>query len=587
MGCYEKNNDLILLREEILKGKNRDVFKVFAIETAGGKTTTSISAMTDSIKNTLTNRKFVFISKFKAECIKIANEINLMFENKKAIALIFDESVHDSNCTRNIYEVKNYDILITTHATYCNMSNPKSDKHIALKNIIYNNFHTLIIDEEINPVKEGYYEFSKADIEIIQILLNSYNKNIGENFNNFVCKLLEELNSNNYSSKNQLHRVNEINILKITIDVYYNNIYKDIENMNEEWLKDNTNETITTLLNKLDSIYSTWMSILDNVALINVKEGKIYSYNYNFNYLMLKNNIWLDASANFYTIYNNSLFNVVKVEKTIKHDKCKVNIIKVKTTTSAKNVDKKFRDDITKYINENVSNSSKGVVLTKKVECESLESEEKYLKNNKNISLLNFENMRGVNDYRDYKQCFYVHTYRLSPAYYVFLHEYFNNIILPDKEIEVKRINNVEWGFANNKEIQELMISDMASSMYQGLKRIERNRNPKATFHIFCKEMKVVHMALKEMNGILNKDILKVIEERPIGNKEAIINFIDNIWDKKRITCKDVYNEQLGIDKKIWSAIWKDEAFLTEMKKKRVKIGYTKHSKKTMYLMKY
>ena len=105
MGCYEKNNDLILLREEILKGKNRDVFKVFAIETAGGKTTTSISAMTDSIKNTLTNRKFVFISKFKAECIKIANEINLMFENKKAIALIFDESVHDSNCTRNIYEV--------------------------------------------------------------------------------------------------------------------------------------------------------------------------------------------------------------------------------------------------------------------------------------------------------------------------------------------------------------------------------------------------------------------------------------------------------------------------------------------------
>ena len=87
--------------------------------------------------------------------------------------------------------------------------------------------------------------------------------------------------------------------------------------------------------------------------------------------------------------------------------------------------------------------------------------------------------------------------------------------------------------------------------------------------------------------GILNKDILKVIEERPIGNKEAIINFIDNIWDKKRITCKDVYDEQLGIDKKIWSAIWKDEAFLAEMKKKRVKIGYTKHSKKTMYLMKY
>lgn len=589
MECYElqeENTELKLLKQEITYGNNKDKFKTFAIETAGGKTTTSIDAMIEGIKNPFNKRKYIFISKFKTECLDITKKINSKFQKQKAIALIFDETMKSEHCTNNIYEIKNYEIIITTHSTYCNIVNPTTEKHKELRNVISNKFHTLIIDEEINPVKDGYFEFSKAEIETLQILLNSYNKNIGNDFRNLVDKLLQELNSSEYKPKNQLHRVKEIDIDKCIIDEYYLTIKNNIKSMNEEWLKDNTKETINSLLNKIDYIYNTWISIIDYIALINVKEGKIYSYNYNFKYLMLKNNIWLDASASFYTMYQNKLFDVVETNRMINHSKCKVNITKIKTTTSAKNIDKNFRDIITKYINSHVDENNKGLILTKKIECTSLLTEEKYLKNNKNIALLNFENMRGVNEYRDYKQCFYIHTYRLSPAYYVFLHEYFNDVILKDEEIEVKRINSNEWGFANNENIQKLMISDMASSMYQGLKRVQRNREPKAVFHIFCKETDVIIMALEQMEGIMTKDILNITEEKPKGNKETIINWIDITWDKKRITCKDVY-EELGISRQVWSAIWQDDNFIKEMKKKRVKIGYTKHSKKTMYLMKY
>lgn len=590
MNCEERiwsnDNEISKLYKEIVHGSNEEYFKTFSIETGGGKTTTAIDAMCDAVSNPFIDNKYIFVSKFKSECIKIVKEINSRFNDPVAIALIFDENIKDECCTNNIFKIKNYKIVITTHSTYCNMSNPKSDKHIQINKIIKNNFETLIIDEEINPVKDSYFEFSKAEIESLQVMFNTYNKEIGNKFRNLVDKLLKELNSDEYRPLNQLHRIKEIDEEKYVIDQCYLEIKTEIKNMNEEWLEDNTDERTLSLLNKLEHIYDTWIAIFDNIALINVKEGKIYSYNYMFNYLMLKNNIWLDASAIFNTMYCNKLFDVVETERIIDHSKCKVNVIKIKTTTSSKNVDKNFRDDITKYINENINKDSKGLVLTKKTECESLSKQDKYLKNNENVAILNFENMRGVNDYSDYKQCFYIHTYRMSPAYYVFLYEYFNDTVLSDKEIQVKRINNIEWGFGNKKEIQDLMISDMASSMYQGLKRVQRNRNPEAIFHIFSKEIGVIGMALKQMNGLVNKDLMNVLNERPKGNKQDIINFVDNIWDKKRVTCKDVY-EELGIDKKIWSAIWKDENFLSEMKKRRVKIGLTKHSKKTMYLMKY
>ena len=69
-------------------------------------------------------------------------------------------------------------------------------------------------------------------------------------------------------------------------------------------------------------------------------------------------------------------------------------------------------------------------------------------------------------------------------------------------------------------------------------------------------------------------------------NEELIIDFIDNLWDKKRLPCTDV-RDYLDIGEKSWSKIWNDKEFIKLMKKKRVKIGLTKYSKKTKFLMKY
>lgn len=80
--------------------------------------------------------------------------------------------------------------------------------------------------------------------------------------------------------------------------------------------------------------------------------------------------------------------------------------------------------------------------------------------------------------------------------------------------------------------------------------------------------------------------MIQYINGEDMTNKQLIIDFIDNLWDKKRLPCADV-RDYLDIGEKSWSKIWNDRDFIELMKKRRVKIGYTKYSNKSKYLIKY
>ena len=86
------------------------------------------------------------------------------------------------------------------------------------------------------------------------------------------------------------------------------------------------------------------------------------------------------------------------------------------------------------------------------------------------------------------------------------------------------------------------------------------------------------------MKNLPVKDMKKV--ERKMTDEEKVIKWIDEEWDKKRLVKEDARKE-VGITDSSWRKIWKKESFLSKMKERRVKLGLTKHSKKTLYLMKY
>lgn len=573
------NKELELLKFEIEKGKNKDKFKTFSIETSGGKTTTAIEVFKKSNKK----NSYVFVTKLTKEAVEIATEINKDLDEKIAIALISDKNIENENCTRNVYDIVDKNIVIITHSMYQRITDVNlSKKQKTLRDII-KKFRTLIIDEEINPVKNSFYAFDET-ISSLYNLLNSYDSVLGNALNCIIKPLLEQLHSEVYIVKNQICRVKEFEYDYEEILKNIKIVRESIGEINEEYLEDKfleenpiaKKETIYDLVNK---VAQTWDCVYEGLALIHPAHRTIYSYDYSYEYLMLKNNIWLDASACFNTMYKNDLFDLVETERVIDHSECKVEFMEINTTSSTKNKDSKFREDISNFIKE--KSTSPSLVLTKKVETKQLE--EKYLNEVENVSFLNFENMRGVNDFKDYKQCFYIHTYRLPVAYYVFLNDYFNNEMATD--FDMKTGNRLlSWGFKNSETLNRLMITDMASSMYQGLKRVERNRKPQATYYIATKEYEVTHLALSQMKNLPVKDMKKV--ERKMTDEEKLIKWIDEEWDKKRLVKEDARKE-VGITDSSWRKIWKKESFLSKMKERRVKLGLTKHSKKTLYLMKY
>ncbi|MBF7811913.1 hypothetical protein IS491_25310 [Clostridium beijerinckii] len=110
--------------------------------------------------------------------------------------------------------------------------------------------------------------------------------------------------------------------------------------------------------------------------------------------------------------------------------------------------------------------------------------------------------------------CCYIHTYRWTSAYYIFLYEYFNDVILPDNDLITSNRKFVfkskksksEWGF-EKEELNEIMLSDMSSSMYQGLKRVQRNKQPKAIFDVFTDSINTIMTVKKQLYGIETKKI--------------------------------------------------------------------------------
>lgn len=573
------------LQDEIVFGHNSDTFRVYPIETAGGKTYTTIKAMSDSYKfeDNQEPKRYIFVTKLRKEGLKVATDINERVGENIAMFYTTDKKMKSENCSNNFYECVNTSVLVITHSMYCKISNPITAKQEEYRSICQK-YKTLVIDEEINPVKDSFFEFNTKCSSWETILKSFSRYDLASKFKSYINPLMLLLEKD-YKNNSQLHRI-ELDYNRKEINLLYDELQEGAMEIFPERFTDYAEEnedyscTRENLLELLDNIFMTYDCIDNNVALVQPKSG-IYSYNYNFKYLMLDNNIWLDASASFNTMYKSDMFNVIKCAREIDHAKCEFRYHNTNTSTSSKNNDENFRKNISDYIKEN-HKDKKTLILSKKTEIKSLQKEEKYLKEC-GYDYLNFEEMRGVDDYKDHEVCYYIHTYRWTPAYYIFCYEYFKDINLTDDELIVsnskfilkKKRWKIEWGF-NKEELYDLMITDMASSMYQGLKRVQRSRNPQAIFEVFTSNTTVLMIVLDQLKGM--EDNFINVDKGKQTDADRILEFIDNRIKEadgnwKRIKSKEVMDE-LNINSNNWNKIWNNEIFNANVNER--KIGQSK-----------
>lgn len=616
-------DEMELLNEELTKKPNgflKKTFKVFSFEASSGKTRQTVES---AIK---TKREMLIVTKFKAEVDMLVKDINKGAGFAKAIGVVSDiELIKENNnlvLSDKSIPFFEYSVIVITHSQYyklCKGEKPWLEE-------LVKDFDTLLIDEEFNPIKNNLYTFTiKKNSEMLDLFSNfGMYKELKE-----ITSILEyEINQKDkYAPTNQNHwiKINEDEVsIELKCTELVNEINTHAENINIKLYDYEINNArkyyLYDLIEYVELVQKIVKNCIKGHGLIQITEGRIATYDYDFKYFMLKNNIMLDASANFSTIYNSEMFEVVKSERKIDHSKCKVFVVKIPTTTSTKNkIAHLFRPKLTTYVTKNLGEYGKGLIVTKKDESESLECVnfkefDKEIKDEINsksileereeyeerVSFCNYENQRGRNDYADYNHVFLAHTYRQPPHYYIFLYEYFFRVKATDEAMRVTTKLDGDsykrWSFHNCNELDKLMFTDMVSSQYQSLKRISRNREPKANYHFFTTDFKVVLEVLEQLKGIDYDNNITVIEEVEFlgervskRSKEDILrDYIEQKlsqgkWESIKST---QLQKDLGISRPKWNEIWKDEEFLCFAKAKRIKQG-RKQGMKADHVYKY
>lgn len=594
------------LDKNIRLGYNAFRFKVSSLEASSGKTRQIIAS---AIK---TKREMLIVTKFKTEVDRIVTEINKGAGFAKVCGIVSDVELVQNNqhlvlSAREI-EFFQYGVIVITHSQYYKLC---KGENAYLEGLV-RHFETLLIDEEFNPIKNNLYTFTLKRNEEMKELFTSFG--LGENLKELTYILENQFTKKEYKPSNQLHwiKLNEDSTyIKNKCEILRNLINKDNENISVKLIdyKNNTNKSccISDITDYIDLIEKILLNSIAGYSLIDVNEKVIATYDYDFQFFKLKNNIMLDASASFSELYKSDKFEVVSTKRKIDHSKCKLTVVNIKTTTSGKSkINHLFRPRFKNYVVKALGDSESGLIVTKKDEAEYLEyinfvDFDKEVKdeiemlnsdlfNNieyeERISFCNYENQRGRNDYADYKHCFLAHTYRQPRFYYVFLYRYFFNVKATEEEMQTinKKGENglTYWGFHHCERLQQLMITDMLSCQYQSLKRVARNREPEAHYHIFTNDVILIELLLKELNGFNMKNFNVIQEVEFLGErvskrskKDILKDYIEERLAQgkwQRVKSSDL-KKSLGISDKTWREIWKDEDFLAFCKGKRIKEG--------------
>lgn len=520
------DKDLMTMVEYIKRNNrkgfnNSKKFKVFTLETSRGKTSGSTYGMCLSILAG-NKTKFVFTTKKKDECENIAKNIINEFDgensyNGETVVMIYNPELKKDEATEysssNFLDCCNAKILIITHATYLNMCKSKSQKHEDYRDLVKEKFNTLIVDEEINAVSDSQSNFDKYIYENNLKILKFINKKEILLGYQWLCdclmSVLEAYNNNDsYNNKIVIAERNNVDIFSQEM---YDELIGLIKEVDSEVIEDyntenDTNITKAKIIGNIEKIFLLYNNLdKDQVLYYN---NKLFTCDFDFEFLMLDKNVYLDASANFNSLYQSKLFDVVKSKRVIDHKKCYLMWHKRKANSSAKNKNlTEWRNFIVEDIRKNTLKDSEILILSKKAECKALEERfinDDFKEHCKSYALLNFFNMRGINDYGKFNECFIIHEPRFPYPMYVLTYMYYvadKDFNIYELDMELCNRGNNTQGF-RNKVLDGLLFDDEISNLYQACKRICRNRDPKGNFHIYNANVDVIKALEKELLNV-------------------------------------------------------------------------------------
>lgn len=474
---------LDILRQQVVgesPATGKDHFVVFPIEAAVGKTYMMIQALVE-LYGQSRSAKTLVITLYSEEARKIAAEINNRAKNQLGISKNIAIAIDSQNKKSAMKRIDRRNIIVITHERYRMMC--ESDGYAQwLRMRLSMGIHNLIIDEEAALLVS--WTVSANELLVLSRVLKPYDY---PDFDVFL-KNAHEMYIEMKTVKKSLTGQKRMKFSKIRIPYGDRKIMKKILrkaakiSIEEEQEFIFGKDKIKLDQDKFESIIENLDNILSHDTWI-VDSGGISSYNDDISFVMKENNIILDASARMNAIYKrNRLFKLIKVRRITDHSKWEVCRWDENTSWSHKKLNFDFYERVGKFIAEHITPADRALIIGKKGldlsgdEGVIREILDRYHISSKNYRFTNFKAMRGRNKWRLANKCFIIATPYEPFRNYAFLYLLYNkNSRLKDNDLLLGWVDG-HYGFVNNKKLDAIKEDSVASSIYQGIKRINRGR---------------------------------------------------------------------------------------------------------------
>ncbi len=533
------------LKQAIINGSNCYQFLTFNHEAGFGKTLYTEQAL---IESAVAGKKSIFCRKFIEDCNQSVERINKDSGMEIAIA------INSENVAKNKLLMHQYPIVVITHERYVGLSLDKEQR-----DIFTNGRNILVIDEEIDIVKPIVistksisefsgklmpYPFTRATYEectkeIYEFLLTNKNRIFYKPSDNKMEKLRELrtfINSNidiNYAEQ-----------LGITKDDFY----REVNNLE-------------LALNNL--------SVVENSVLC--------TYNNEVEFWMLKNNILLDACADFNYLYRVSpKFNIASQEKVVDHSQWTINIAKYNSCRTKKKKTKNFYRVINDDIISRLEADDKMLVLGSK-------DEQDEIVRHHQLDYAWFQNIVGKNDWREFNKCYIVLNPQIPFPIYVLKYMFYSKLSCnAGDKWDAGSIGGV-YRFRNT-EFEKVRQTLIAAELYQAIKRINRDNNKEAIIYLINNDQEILNKLIEQFNNInikeysLNleykvseKKVAYAEKQRDNSNYTSFIRFISTL--DKGVYQKKWVCEQIGFldPKNLSKSILKKETVMKYMEESNIK----------------
>ena len=496
---------------------HKDSFKVFTYEAATGKTTTICNALNDLYEDS-PNTKTLVVTKLKKE-----QEILKEKLGDKA-QVVNGEYDTKENLLHTI------PIVIITHELYRRLC-----KDYKRRNYYTKGRTNLIIDEQLDLLEVREFNSTKtnemrANLSKIRYREDGYDYELNEIYGQIIYKLNDTM-SQNYQSEMRFVNIEDDKIVE-KIDILKSMLEKG------DFPKGLRNRR-SNIINEIDFIrhfYNNRYTIACN--------GRLYSFNNKLDYFTLSNNLMLDASGNFMELYQSSnKFRVIDFGRVVDHSNTSLTFIEENSTTSAIERDSGlYFKGLSKYVMDNTEKGDKILIIgRKKVDKKETVHHLSKLINltDRIVEFVNFDAMRGKNDWTDFNKCFIIHLPNLPFHNYVYQKLYYTENDLTQDDLKLQKVDT-NFGFRNNDIIENLRLTDVVSSIYQGLKRVNRayGKNEKCELYVVTNNTRVQELVVEQFKGLTSVDRVKIFD-RKYDNSNRIT---DSLMAERGSNIKEFFN---------------------------------------------